>query len=50
LVEQEGEQLQRGRIDPVQIFHDEERRLLGGHPPQDRQQGVQGLLLLLLRR
>ena len=27
-VDQEGEELQRGRIDPVQVFHDEEDRLL----------------------
>ena len=50
LVDQEAEQLQRGRIDPVQVFHDEEHRLLGGDPQQDRQEGVQRLLLLLLGR
>src|SRR5262245_26915527 len=50
LIDQEAEKLQRGRIDPVQIFHDKEHRLLRGNAPQDRQQGVQRLLLLLLRR
>ena len=50
LIDQEAEQLQRGRIDPVQVFHDEEHRLLGGDAQQDRQEGVQGLLLLLLGR
>ena len=50
LIDQEGEQLQGGRIDPVQVFHHKEHRLLGGNAQQDRQQGVQGLLLLLLGR
>jgi hypothetical protein len=30
LIDQEAEQLQRGRIDPVQVFHDKEHGLLGG--------------------
>jgi hypothetical protein len=50
LVDQQAEQLQCGRIDPVQVFHDKEHRLLGGDVQQDRQDGVQGLLLLLFGR
>src|SRR5215831_2585272 len=50
LIDQQAEKFQRGRIDPVQVFHDKEHRLLGGDAQQDRQEGVQGLLLLLLRR
>jgi hypothetical protein len=50
LVDQEGEEFQRGRINPVQVFHDKEHRLLGGDAQQDRQEGVQGHLLLLFRR
>jgi hypothetical protein len=50
LIDQEAEQLQRGRIDPVQIFHDQEHGLLGRNAQLDRQEGVQGLLLLLLGR
>ena len=50
LIDQEAEQLQRGRIDPVQVFHDKEHGLLRGDAQQDRQEGVQGLLLLLLGR
>ena len=34
----------------MQVFHDKEHRLLRGDAQQDRQQGVQGLLLLLLGR
>jgi hypothetical protein len=34
----------------MEIFHDKEYRLLGGDAQQDRQEGVQGLLLLLLGR
>src|SRR5262249_34395023 len=50
LIDQETEQLQRGRIDPVQVFHDKEQRLLHGDSQQDRQQSMQELLLLLLGR
>ena len=50
LIDQEAEQFQRGRIDPVQIFHHKEHRLLRGDAQDDRQEGVQGLLLLLLGR
>jgi hypothetical protein len=50
LIDQEAEQLQRGRIDPVQVLHDKEHRLLRSDAQQDGQQGVQGLLLLLLGR
>jgi hypothetical protein len=50
LIDQQAEQLERGRIDPVQIFHHKEHGLLGGDAPQDRQQNVEGLLLVLLRR
>jgi hypothetical protein len=32
----------------VQVFHDKEHRLLGGDSEQNRQEGLQGLLLLLL--
>jgi hypothetical protein len=34
----------------VQVFHDEEHRLLGSNAQQDPQEGVQDPLLLLLRR
>jgi hypothetical protein len=50
LVDEEVEQLERGWIDPVQVFHDKKHRLLGSDTEQDRQEGVQGLLLLLFRR
>ena len=50
LVDQEAEEFQRGRIDPVQVFHDKEHGLLRGNAQQDRQEGVQRLLLLLLGR
>ena len=40
LMDQETEKLQRGRIDPVQVFHDKEHGLLGGKAQQDRQEGV----------
>jgi hypothetical protein len=48
LIDEEAEEFQRGRIDPVQVFHHQEDRLLGGHTQQDRQQGVQKLPLVLL--
>jgi hypothetical protein len=50
LIDQEAKQLQGGRIDPVQVFHDKQHRLLGGDAQQNRQEGVQGLLLLLSGR
>ena len=50
LIDQEGEQLQRGRIDPVEIFYDEEYGLLSGDAQHDREEGVEGFLLLLLVR
>jgi hypothetical protein len=50
LIDQEAEKFQRGWIYPVQVFHDKEHRLLGRNAQQDRQEGVQGLLLLLLGR
>ena len=50
LVDQETEQLQRRRIDPVQVFHDKEDGLLGRDAQQDGQEGVQRPLLLLLGR
>src|SRR5262245_41834322 len=50
LVDQEAEKLQRRRIDPVQVFHDKEHGLLGRNAQQRRQESLQGLLLLLLRR
>jgi hypothetical protein len=34
----------------MEVFHDEEHGLLGGNAQQDRQQGMQGLLLLLRGR
>ena len=50
LINQQAEELQRGRIDPVQVFHDKEHGLLGRNAQQDGQQDLQGLLLVLLRR
>jgi hypothetical protein len=50
LIDQETEEFQRRRIDPVQVFHDKEQGLLRGDVQQDRQQGLEGLLLLLLGR
>ena len=50
LIDEQAEEFQRGRIDPVQVFYDQEDRLLGGHTQQDRQQGVQQLPLVLLGR
>ena len=47
LIDQQAEKLQRGRIDPVQVFHDKEHGLLRGNAQQDRQQRVQRPLLLL---
>jgi hypothetical protein len=34
----------------MQVFHDEQHRLLGGDAQQNGQEGLQGLLLLLLGR
>ena len=34
----------------MQVFHDKEHRLLGGDAQHDGQEGMQGLLLLLLSR
>jgi hypothetical protein len=50
LIDQEAEQFQRGGVGPVQVFHDKEHRLLGRNALQNRQQGLQRPLLLLLRR
>ena len=50
LIDQEAEEFQGRRIDPVQVLHDKEHRLLRGDAHEDREQGVQRLLLLLLRR
>jgi hypothetical protein len=50
LIDQEGEQFQRRGVGPVQVFHDKEHRLLGRNAPQNRQEGLQRPLLLLLRR
>ena len=50
LVNQECQELQRRGVHPMEIFHDEEHRLLGGNVHQDGQEGPQGLLLLLLGR
>jgi hypothetical protein len=50
LVDEETEQIQGRRIDPVQIFHHKEDGLLRGNAQQDRQQRLQGPLLLLLGR
>jgi hypothetical protein len=50
LVDQEAEQFQRGGIDPMQVFHHKEHRLLGRNAQQDRQESVQRSLLLLLGR
>src|SRR5262247_537272 len=48
LIDQEAEQLQGGRIDPVQVFHDKQQGLLRCPAQQGRQNGLQGFLLLLL--
>jgi hypothetical protein len=48
LIDQQAEQLQCGGIDPVQVFHHQEHRLLGRNAQEDGQQGVQRVLLLLL--
>jgi hypothetical protein len=48
LINKETEQLQRRRIDPVQVFHDKQHWLLGGGVQHHGQESVQGLLLLLL--
>jgi hypothetical protein len=48
LSDQEAEELQRGRIDPVQVFHHKQHGLPGRNAQQDGQQGIQELLLLLL--
>ena len=50
MIDQQAEQLERGRIDPVQVFHNKEHWLLGSDPQQDGQEGVQGLLFLLRGR
>ena len=50
MIDQETEKFQRGRIDPVQVFHGKEHRLLRGDAHEDREQGLEGLLLLLLGR
>jgi hypothetical protein len=50
LIDQQAEEVQRGRIDPVEIFHHKEHRLLRRNAQQDGQQRVEGLLLLLLGR
>src|SRR5262245_31238391 len=50
LIDQETQKLQRRRIDPVQVFHDKEHGPLRRKAQQDRQQDLEGLLLLLLGR
>ena len=50
LLHHQAEPLQRGRIDPVQVFDDEEHRLLLGLRQQPGQQGFEGFLLLPLGR
>ncbi len=47
LIDEEAEEFQRGRINPVQVFHDKEHGLLDGDAEQDRQESLQRLLLLL---
>ena len=43
LIDQEAEELERGGIDPVEVFHDKEHRLLDGDTEEDRQERMQGL-------
>jgi hypothetical protein len=50
LIHQQTEQFQGRRIDPVQVFHDKEHGLLDGDAQENRQEGLQGLLLLLRGR
>src|SRR5262249_43823409 len=50
LIDQQGEQFQGRRIDPVQILHDKEHGLLCCDAQENRQERLVGLLLLLRRR
>jgi hypothetical protein len=50
LIDQQAEQFQRGWIDPVQVFHDQEHGLPCGDAQEDGQEGLQDPLLLLLGR
>ena len=50
MIDQLAEQFQGGRIDPVQVFHNKQDGLLRSNAQQDRQEVVQGLLLLLFGR
>lgn len=47
-VHQACEEFQRGRVTPVHIFEDEHQRLAAGHGGQQRQEGRQHLLPLVL--
>ena len=50
LLHQQGEELQRRGVDPVQVFHHKEDGLLLRQRQQPGQQGFQGFLLLPLGR
>jgi hypothetical protein len=49
LVDEQAQQLQRGRIHPVQVFHHHEDRLAPGFGVQPGQQEVKGALALPVR-
>ena len=49
VVDEQGEELQRGGIDPVQVFDDEQHRLIRGVRQDDRAKSLEGLLALPLR-
>src|SRR5262245_54707242 len=49
LIDQQTEPFQCRRVDPMQVFHDQEERLLGGQAQEEREERLQGALLLLLR-
>src|SRR5262249_34885528 len=50
LVDQEGGKFQRGWIDPVQGFPHKKHGRLGGGGEQERQEGMESLLRLVLGR
>ena len=49
LAKDEINELPRGRVGPVQVFDDEQQRLLRGQRQQERHDGLERLLLLALR-
>src|SRR4029434_1774830 len=50
LVEYQVQQLQGRWVRPMQVFHDEEHRLMFGKFEEDGEDGFQGLVALTLRR